>query len=120
MVDYYEIPSAELAAWLRERSDSWWTVDGDPLLMGELELPCSGSQLADVFERANRPLLVQSETKQKGPSLSKAELEQIAQRTQGEIGLQLRWKGQARDWALIEDREVAELERGSAAKVKPR
>lgn len=114
----YEIASAELAAWLRNRPESWWTVDGDRFLMSEVDFPSPSGSLAEVFAQVKRPLVVRSEVElQARPT--PADLDRIGEH-EGEFALQLRWKGEARDWLLVEDREVAELERESAAKAKPR
>lgn len=120
MTDFYEIASADLAAWLRSRPKSWWTVDGDRFLMSELEFPCSSEALAEALLGARQSLLVRSETKPVGERLAVADLERIAQEAESDPALQLRWQGQDRDWLLVEDREVAELEREGAAQAKPR
>ena len=56
---HYEILSSELAKWLEERApDSWWNVDGDPLLTGRLSIPCPTDELAAELRKINRPMLV--------------------------------------------------------------
>src|ERR1017187_9367103 len=56
---HYEILSSELAKWLEERApDSWWNVDGDPLLTGRLSIPCPTDELASELRKINRPMLV--------------------------------------------------------------
>src|SRR5262249_30037535 len=58
---HYELPSAELAAWLEERGpDRWWNVDGDPLLTGRLTFPCPARHLAAALRSIPRPLLIQA------------------------------------------------------------
>jgi hypothetical protein len=56
---HFEIPASELAAWLeRQGRDSWWSVDGDPLLMGRVRLPCAAEDLARAIREIGEPLLV--------------------------------------------------------------
>ena len=56
---HFEIASSELAKWLEEHApDSWWNIDGDPLLTGRLYIPCPTDELALELRTLNRPLLV--------------------------------------------------------------
>ena len=57
------VSAAELANWVEQQgTDRWWTVDGDPVLMGRLSLPCPGDELANELRVVNIPLVVFSET----------------------------------------------------------
>ena len=124
---HYEIPSAELAAWLEEQGkDRWWNVDGDPLLTGRLTFPCPASDLAAELRKVNRPLLVQAkkeDTEAKGQPVAKGQLNQLVEHFTENLHvsgggvlppwsqdrlLYLRWKGSSQEWLLEEDSETTE------------
>ncbi|MBC8117533.1 MAG: hypothetical protein H7062_24305 [Candidatus Saccharimonas sp.] len=59
----HTVSASELADWIeRQGTDRWWTVDGDPVLMGRLSLPCPGDELAQELRVVNLPLVVFAET----------------------------------------------------------
>lgn len=59
----HSISAAELADWIEKQgTERWWTVDGDPVLMGRLSLPCPGDELAHEIRAVNLPLVVFAET----------------------------------------------------------
>ena len=124
---HYEIHAAELAEWLEQQgTDTWWNVDGDPLLTGRLTFPCPADELAAELRKIDLPLLVQAnkdDAGAKGQLIKKDRLdglvgrfaEGVAVPDQGQAPpgggdrvLYLCWKGSANDWLLVEDRETTE------------
>ena len=43
---YYTIKSEELANWLDDQPESWWIVDGDPVLTSHVDFPCPSEELS--------------------------------------------------------------------------
>ena len=122
---HYEIPSAELAAWLEQQGkDRWWNVDGDPLLTGRLTFPCPADELAAELTKINLPLLVQAKKEDagaKGQPVGKEKLDELVGKVSDNIQLggaekmpawagdrllYLCWKGSPHDWLLEEDNET--------------
>ena len=122
---HYELPSTELAAWLRENgADRCWNVDGDPLLTGRLTFPCPAARLAGELYEINRPLLVQAkkdDAEAHGQVIDKAKIDAVVERLASGIHpaqegdeppwaadkvLYLCWKGSANEWLLAEDSET--------------
>lgn len=135
---HYEVSATELAAWVEQQgTDTWWNVDGDPILTGRLSFPCPGDELADELRRINRPLLVQD--KRKSPGAAGQQVDRKALDTLADsLGNNLRistgdqpdwtndrffylcWKGSDEEWLLVEDRETTESSRKDlAARGKP-
>lgn len=128
---HYELPSAELAAWIEQQDvDQWWNVDGDPLLTGRLSFPCPGDELADELRRIKRPLLVLDRSQNPhahGQVIDSSGLDALV----GHLGdnvqikgespvwlrdrlLYLSWKGSPEEWLLIEDEETSESSRADS------
>jgi hypothetical protein len=55
---HYVIKPAELAKWLDREPDTWWLVDGDPLLTGVVDFPCPSGELTEVLRRSKRELFL--------------------------------------------------------------
>jgi hypothetical protein len=125
---HYELPSAELAAWMEEQGpDRWWSVDGDSLLTGRMTFPCPARNLAAELRKIGRPLLVQAkkdDTSARGQVISKDKIEGVTDAfannvhmiTGGEKPsdsedrvLYLCWKGSTEEWLLAEDSETTAL-----------
>jgi len=121
---HFEVPSAELAAWIdMQGTGVWWNIDGDPLLTDRLTFPCPGDELADALRQLNRPLLVQDPKKRQdanGRSITAAELDSVADvlgnnvQYKGEKPLWADdrifyccWKGSNDEWLLAEDKETS-------------
>lgn len=117
---YYEIPSPELAKWLEEQgADSWWNVDGDPLLTGRLTYPSPADELALELRKINRPLLVQapcSDPEARGQSIDVSKVGPLVTHFADNLHstgplpdwakdrfLYLCWKGSPHEWLLAED-----------------
>jgi hypothetical protein len=131
---HYEVPAAELAAWIEQFGpDCWWSVDGDPLLTGLLSIPATGDKLAALIRRIGRPLLVQDGRPNpvgKGETIGRAELNDLVRSwgdptpegrprpawRDGRV-LYLCWNGSGDEWLLIEDVETTESERAEAEKL---
>jgi hypothetical protein len=125
---HYELPAAELAAWLEQQgTDRWWIVDGDPLLTGRLAFPCLAQKLAAEIRKIDRPLLVQArkeDTAANGQVIDRSKLDAAAGRIASNIHrirggerpdcsedriLDLCWKGSTDEWLLIEDSDTTAL-----------
>jgi len=123
---HYELPAAELAAWLEQQGPGrWWSVDGDSLLTGRLTFPCPARKLAAELRQIGRPLLVQAKKDDgaaRGQAISKEKIDAVADRfadaasTMGggtpdsdDRILYLCWKGATEEWLLAEDSETAAL-----------
>lgn len=130
---HYEVPAAELAAWLQDQGeDRWWYVDGDPLLTGRMTFPCPGGSLAAELRRIDRPLLVRAREGAPGANgqvIGKDRLNDLVEhfvepangsagaewrRGSGDRLLYLCWKGGFRDWLLVEDRETTDQMKADA------
>ena len=101
----------QLAGWLDEQGeDSYWTVDGDPLLGGRLSFPCPSDELAAELRKINKGLLVvpppEPPSEAGGPT---PELDDfVDDKELGTRVLQLRWEDSDSAWILIEDEETSE------------
>lgn len=59
MSEQVVIDSSALASWLaKDAADVLWTVDGETSLEAQLDLPCTGSDLADAVRKHGGELLV--------------------------------------------------------------
>lgn len=126
---HYEIDASELAAWVEAQGlDLWWSVDGDPLLMGNLSLPCPGDELAAELRRINRPLLIRApadEPAAGGQKIDRTGVDRLAVRfippwdvppgerplTFDEREIPCAWKSRGKEWLLIEDLRTTASER---------
>jgi hypothetical protein len=114
---HFEIEATDLADWLDQQGvDCWWSVDGDPLLMGELSFPCPGDDLAAKLRVISRTLLLfdpQERPDSQGQRVSREELSDLAwvHEQTGDRVFRLGWKQAASDsdWVLAEDKETAKL-----------
>jgi hypothetical protein len=121
-----ELPAGVLADWLEQHSDRWWTVDGDPLLGGLLDLPAPGDELAEQVRRVGRPLWVglpSGPPEVRNPIRTPEELTPFVQRWEHysypdewlERLLYLKWQDKPEEWLLIEDSATTEGEARDAA-----
>ncbi len=109
---HYEITAAELAAWLeRQGPNSWWSIDGDPLLMGRVSLPCAAKELAKAIRQIGEPLLVLDKNSLgDGRTITADELDRLAEVDESTNRVfALCWKRRAPrpEWLLVEDQEAA-------------
>lgn len=128
---HYEIISSELADWLEERAaNSWWYVDGDPLLTGRIPFPAPSDELAAELRKINRPLLVEAPPGDDEANAQTIEAEQVGDRLTRWVSdlygstlpseaandryFYLQWKGSPHEWLLVEDGLTAEQFRQDA------
>ena len=121
---HFEVPSAELAAWIEKQGTSvWWNVDGDPLLTDQVPFPCPGDEFAEALRRVNRPLLIQDPKKRqdaKGQLIGEADLDSVVDRLGNNVqypgakplwaddrAFYCCWKGSENVWLLAEDKETS-------------
>lgn len=115
---HYRIHASELAAWLdRQRKESWWSVDGDPILMERLDFPCPPDVLAHEFRQLDRPLLLldyKEEPTARGELLTRKELDRVAFiDPHGDRAFQFCWEdGPDVDWVLFEDLDTGQRSLG--------
>lgn len=128
---HFEVASAEFAKWLEEQApESWWNVDGDPLLMGRLSIPCPSDELAAELRTINRHLLVEAtgDSDARGQAVDAGKVGALA-RFEGDLRragplppwvnerfFRLCWKGSDQEWFLIEDHATAQQFDEDAAK----
>ncbi|MFI5459037.1 MAG: hypothetical protein ACHRXM_26710 [Isosphaerales bacterium] len=55
---HYVIKPSEIAKWLDREPETWWMVDGDPLLTGKLDFPCPSGELSEALRRYQRDLVI--------------------------------------------------------------
>ena len=131
---HYEIPAEELAIWLERQGDSWWFVDGDPILAVRVSMPCPGEEIAVILRRLKRPLLVLDTSihpQGKGEVIDNTQLDRLMVRwgdgmtwppgqrplSADNRFLYFSWKGSDDEWMLREDLETTESERADAAEL---
>lgn len=114
------ISPRELADWLDGQPDSWWWVDGDPVLTSEVDFPCPYDELSEalrkhkneihLYPRPDRPL-------REDPGANRGDLDDLMdlENPRGEKMILARWKGSDIDWLLIEDKKMAEKARRETA-----
>ncbi len=121
---HYELPASALANWIEGQGlDRWWTVDGDPVLGGQMSLPAPGDELAAELRRLDRPLFVFDKCRNpgaRGQVIGEDQLDELVDRLGDDVAtanrlLYLSWKGSDVPWLLIEDRETTESERAEMA-----
>lgn len=103
---HYVVQAYNLAAWIEDQGDeTWWRVDGDPLLMGRLESPCPPEEIAEELRRINRPLLVSDPGEAgAGEEVISQELSRLVDSEElGVPALYLSWRDGSTDWLLIQD-----------------
>lgn len=105
---HYRLASSELAKWLDlQDAESWWSVDGDPLLMDRLNFPCRGAELADLFRRIDKPLLLldaRTQPQARGETINAESIDAVADQSQDERILQFYWESEPEGgWLLCED-----------------
>ena len=105
---YYTLPAATLAAWIESQPDQWWSVDGDPVLTGEIDTPCPGDELAPVLRKVGKDLLLYDKTpgsKAHGEFVDPSRLADLGDtnnRRRRRYYL-LNWADSDEDWLRIED-----------------
>jgi hypothetical protein len=112
---HFKLMPQVLAGWLeRQAPESWWSVDGDPILTERLHFPCPSDELAMELRRLNKPLLLLATRNRKdadGRELEDRDLDQLAKVDDlRDRAFQLCWEDAKPeiDWVLCEDVEVGQ------------
>lgn len=103
------IPSGDLASWIAAQSDTWWYVDGDPMLNSQLSFPCPSESLSKALELADRDLLLFDCRDNKSESVPLEQLDKLANREnrRSERTWLCSWDGDGTQWLLSEDLEAS-------------
>lgn len=109
---YYTISAEELASWLDGQPDSWWIVDGDPVLTSHVDFPCPSEELSAELRRVSKPLRMydpREKSKAQGEAVRVDQLDDMADtdnNSQARTYL-LCWDGDDIQWLLAEDPDAA-------------
>ena len=114
---HYRLSSSSvLGDWLdMQGKESWWSVDGDPLLMERLNFPCPGEELAKLLRLLDKPLLMfdsRAQPEAKGEMIGAAAIDDVANAdpSHDERVIQFCWADAPdRGWLLCEDLESGRL-----------
>lgn len=114
------VPSRTLADWLDGQPETWWNVDGDPLLTSEIDFPCPNDELAEGFRKHDRNLLIFTKnlnTVNPHDNLRASDLEGLVDTDNPgrEKYILAAWSGSDIEWLLSEDKDMAEEARRMAA-----
>jgi hypothetical protein len=107
---HFVIKPIDLAQWLELEPDTWWIVDGDPRLMGKLDLPCPGEELAEALRSYHKDLFVYPigpapvEPEPKGQPIEWERLGELLDREgpEGRRTFLLSWSDLQDGWLLVE------------------
>ena len=111
---HYRINAAELANWLDGQGDeSWWSVDGDPILTQRLDFPCPGADLAESLRKSGKILLLLDPRETPiaaGEMISGDQVDVVESKDHsGDRVFQLCWEESPDvDWLLVEDTEISQ------------
>lgn len=112
-IPFAVIDAQELARWLDAQPETWWTVDGDPLLTAEVDLPCPTQELSAALRRHAKSLLVLAPgSARHGESITGDQLDSFSQRDHrhNERSFLLRWEDEDQPWLLSEDAASSKLQ----------
>ena len=106
---YYRVRAAALADWLEHQPDSWWVVDGDPLLTSRIDFPCPSDELAPAIRSIGRDLLVRDKAAASNAHGQFVEIDRLdelvdVRNRHHEKTLRLSWIDSGIDWLLMEDK----------------
>ena len=109
---YYTIKADELAKWLDDQPNSWWIVDGDPVLTSHVDFPCPSEELSDELRRLNKPLRMfdpRAGSKAQGEAVPIGQLNDMADTKNNSRARTylLCWDGDDIQWLLAEDPAAA-------------
>jgi hypothetical protein len=99
------IDASVLAGWLANNAaDVRWTVDGESTLEAWLDLPCTGSDLADAVRKHGGELLVLGVPSHGSPGRERDPGALAVKDEHGGRVFQLAWKSEPeRPWVVAED-----------------
>jgi hypothetical protein len=109
---HYTLSAASLAGWIESQPETWWSVDGDPLLTGTVDFPCPSDELAPAIRKEGKDLLLYDRTpasRAHGEPIAGEKLDGLADRNnrrRARIFL-LNWIDSDIDWLLVEDEAMA-------------
>jgi hypothetical protein len=115
---HYRIAAAELAKWIADQDEeSWWTVDGDPVLTQRVDFPCPGPDLAVALIQIGKSLLLldpRDTSTASEETISSQQLDDVAYTDDfGDRVFRLCWEdGPDVDWLLVEDTQTSENSAG--------
>ena len=104
----HSVVSAEtLAKWIEDQPERWWSVDGDPRLMGTVDFPCPSDELAPAIRAVGADLLVLQPNGFRGSQrkVGTAELAEFFAMSRNRFGSELffAWSDAEVEWLLLED-----------------
>jgi hypothetical protein len=104
---YYTIKAKELAKWLEDQPDSWWIVDGDPVLTSHVDFPCPSEELSAELRVASNSLRLFDPRKDSTPHGQAIPLEQLNDMADTNNNSHARtyllcWDGDDIQWLLAE------------------
>jgi hypothetical protein len=108
---HYSLYAYNLASWIDDQGEeTWWRVDGDPLLMSSLEFPSPPDELAGELRKFDKLLLVSDPDEVgSGEEVVPEELSRLVDSEEfGVRALYLSWQDGSTDWLLIEDEPTSE------------
>jgi hypothetical protein len=118
---HYVVKPTELAKWLDRESDTWWMVDGDPLLTGVVDFPCPSNELSEVLRRSKRELFlypvkpISTGSQPAGQTIKRQSLDELADQDnpQKRRTFLFTWSDREDEWLLVEypSWKISELER---------
>lgn len=103
-MDSVTIDANSLASWFARNADAWWTVDGEEMLAAELDLPVTGSDLAEAVRKHGGDVLIFFSGHGGFPGESR-DVETFASRDRdGARIFQLAWRSRPdHPWVVAED-----------------
>ena len=107
------VTASELADWIDQQSDHWWFIDGDPILVPLVDVPCPSDELAQAIREVGKRVLIYDSAAAATPrtkSFDISQLDELADRENNrrERNFLCAWEGTELEWILIDDTEAAE------------
>jgi hypothetical protein len=105
-IPFAVIDAQELARWVDAQPETWWTVDGDPLLTAELDFPCPAQELSAALRKhAGNLFVLAPGSARHGEVITGGQLDSFSQRDRryNERSFLLRWEDEDQPWLLSED-----------------
>jgi hypothetical protein len=107
---HYVIKPTELAEWLDQEPETWWMVDGDPRLTGEVDFPCPSEELSEALRRYKKDLFfypvepISAGSEPAGQTIERQSLDELADRDNPEKRrtFLLSWSDREDEWLLVE------------------